>query len=833
MYADLNPVEPRSRFIASAADALREAIREAATAAGHEPSAVEVFAIGDVEDRVVTGITVTCRGQGDRVLALLDRPRAGQVVIHNHPSADLRPSDADLSLAHRYGEDGVGFVIVDDAVSRSNWVVEPHAPRAAPVDDARLEQFFLQDLPRALPGWEARPQQLELAKQIARSLEEDRPLVVEAGTGTGKSLAYLVPAALWATANQAKVAVSTYTRALQGQLLASDLPLLAAGGLAATWAVLQGRNNYLCRRRMALAEAEDPDAADHDELGQLLQWARSSGDGLRSDLPFAVDPATWERVMSDSDLTLSTRCPHYGSCYYYEARRKGAAADLVVVNHALFLADRVMAAEAGRGLLPKVARVILDEAHHLEDAATGAGAERLTALAVRRAALPLLDRPHRPGALTRLVKALGAPDGPLSPAARVELETRATVATGTVDALAGTVQHLAEQVADRAIGSDGAPRRVTPELTASEAWTYGIAVDVRHLAHELVRATEELDAIQGLFDDVKLPQDRAQPLLDLKRAHRRLVEQAEVATRFLDPADGDVRWLELARAGRGDKSAAICSAPLEVGPLLRRILWQPLPGTVCTSATLSVNGSFEFFCRRHGLVDPETALHPSPFDHARQAILGLPRDLPEPEDPDYFPAATRMSAEAIAIADGGAFVLCTSHDAVARFAAALRAVGDGRPILAQGEAGRTVLLDRFKANRRAVLVGTDSFWEGVSVRGEGLRLVIIPRLPFRVPTEPLLEARHQRVRDRGLDPFLAYSLPEAVIKLRQGYGRLIRSSTDTGAVLILDRRIHDRRYGAVMLAALPPARRVKAPWIVVAAQLRVLFAAERPHSRTS
>lgn len=817
-------MDPRLRFTATAAAALREAIREAATAAGPRPEAVEVFAIGDVDERVVTGVTVTCRGQGDRVLALLDRPRAGQVVIHNHPSADLRPSDADLGLAHRYGEDGVGFVIVDDGVTRSNWVVEPHAPRAAPVDDARLEQFFLHDLPRALPGWEARPQQLELARRIAAALESDQPLVVEAGTGTGKSLAYLVPAALWSVANQQKVAVSTYTRALQGQLLSSDLPLLAAGGLPVTWAVLQGRNNYLCRRRMALAESEDPDAADHGELQRLLEWARSSGDGLRSDLPFAVDPATWERVMSDSDLTLSTRCPHYGTCFYYETRRKAAAADLVVVNHALFLADRVLAAEGGRGLLPKVARALLDEAHHLEDAATGAGAERLTALAVRRAALPLLDRPHRPGALARLVKALGGSDGPLAPPARSELETRAAMAAGTVDALAGAIQHLTEQVADRAIGADGAPRRVTPDLVASDAWRFGIAVDVRHLTHELVKATEELDALQGLFDDVKVPSERTQPLLDVKRAHRRLAEQAAIATRFLDPADGDVRWLELARAARGDRSAAICSAPLEVGPLLQRILWRALPGSVCTSATLSVNGSFEFFARRHGLGEPQTAIYPSPFDHARQAILGLPRDLPEPDDPDYFPQATRICAEAIAIADGGAFVLCTSHDAVQRFAAALRANGDGRPILAQGEAGRTVLLDRFKENRRAVLVGTDSFWEGVSVRGDGLRLVVIPRLPFRVPTEPLLEARFQRVRDRGLDPFLAYSLPEAVIKLRQGYGRLIRSSTDTGAVLILDRRIHDRRYGAVMLAALPPARRVKAPWQVVAAQLRVLFA---------
>ncbi len=818
----------RLRFTAAAAQALREGIARAATAAGERPEPVEVFAIGDVEEGEVVGVTITCRGRGDRVLALVDRPRAGQVVIHNHPSGDLRPSEADLRLAHRYGEDGVGFVIVDDAVQRSNFVVEPHAPRAAPVDDEALERFFTEGLPRALPGWEARPQQLEMARRVARCLERDEPVLIEAGTGTGKSLAYLVPAALWARANEAKVAISTYTRSLQAQLLHADLPLLRAGGLDATWAVLQGRNNYLCRRRLALADAEEEGDNRPAELDALLGWARTAADGIRADLPFSVDGALWERVMSDADLTLSTRCPHYDRCFFYQARRRAAAADLVVVNHALLMADRILVDQLGRGVLPRVRRVVVDEAHHLEEAATGAGAHRLTALAVRRAALPLLDARRRKGALSRTARALGDDRGPLSPDDRAELHTRCAVAASSVEALAGVVEHLCGQIADRALDADGAPRRITPELCDTELWRLEIAPDVHRLSHELVQATEHIDAVLELFAEVRVPEDRAQPLLDLRRAHRRLTEHARIAADFLEYRDDLARWVELARGRRGDRSAAICAAPIDVGPLLERVLWRPLPGTACTSATLAVNRSFTYWKRRHGLAEVDTEVIPSPFDHARQAILGLPRDIPPPDDPGYAARATEVAAEAVAISDGGAFVLCTSYAAVSAFARALRGRADGRPILAQGEAGRTALLQRFMDNPRAVLVGTDSFWEGVSVRGQGLRLVIIPRLPFRVPTDPLRQARHERVRQQGLDPFLAYSLPEAVIKLRQGYGRLIRSRSDRGAVLILDRRIHDRRYGQVMLRALPPARRVKAPWPIVAAQLRHLYAAIGP-----
>lgn len=807
------------RFTAQARADLRRAIREA--------DGVEVFAIGDVEDRVVTAVTIACRGRSDRVTALLDRPRAGQVVIHNHPSGVLEPSDADLHLAGLYGDDGVGFVIVDSDVGRDRWVVEPHVKRELPIELSAIDAFFSDALPRAIPDFEPRGGQLDMARAAARAMSENRPVVVEAGTGTGKSLAYLVPAAMWALANDAKVVVSTFTKQLQLQLLHSDLPLLAKGGLDVKVAVLQGRNNYVCKRRLAIADDEDRGlpAEQRAVLDAVLAWEASSADGSRGDLPVDVDPVLWERVESDGDLTLRQRCPHYATCHYYQARRQAAAAHLIVVNHALLLADLSVRRQGGQGVLPKYQRIVLDEAHHLEDAATGAVSMQLTGRALERAVAPLLSGRRRKGALDRLRDPRHGAARALPPERRDALgpaldlvEVAAVAARDQVRAALSVLR--ADVIDDR-----GTPFRVTAENEAEPPWADLGGPRVGDVEQHLRDAAGALDAAAALFDEIVLPEADAEPVLAIGRARRRLVGHAEVARLFREVDDAHCRWVEPSRE-RGTSEAGLHVAPIDVAPLLGGMLWEPWPGTVATSATLAVNGSFDFFCRRVGLADAETAVFPSPFDHASQAMLGLPRDLPPPDDPGFLAATAAIVVDATRLSGGGAFVLCTSYAACEHYGAALRdALPPTWPVLVQGHGGRAALLARFRDDPRAVLVGTDSFWEGVSVKGDGLRLVVIPRLPFRVPTEPLRLARHERIERRGGDAFRAYSLPEATIKLKQGYGRLIRHRDDRGVVLLLDRRLHDRPYGATMLRALPPARRVVGPWRRVREEIEAFFAA--------
>jgi len=839
------------RFTPEAAAALRRAIAEAGGVAGQT---VEVFAIADVDaGGRVCRVEIHCRGTSDAVPAMLRRPRAGQVCIHNHPSGNLTPSRADFELAHRYGDEGVGVVIVDDDVRRDNWVVEPARPRAAPVDRDRLEAFFTEDLPRILPGCERRDGQLAMAMSVADALDEGGVLIAEAGTGTGKSLAYLAPAVLWAVANDTKVAVSTHTIHLQSQLLTSDIPLLRRAGIEFSSALIKGRGNYICRRKLAVAAADGGD--DGALYARIARWAEQNPAGTRQDFGEAIDAEAWERVQSDAHQTLRARCPHYNRCFYYEARRQAAASHLLVVNHALLLSDLAIKALGGSGVIPRVDRVVIDEGHHLEDAATSAGARQLTARAVSRATRPLLDRKRRRGALTRIMGGRLAKKDPQLFASVAGLADR-------VAALGPRLEERFREISMIGLGEQDA-LRITPDVEGSEAWSRGLDPALESLASQIEDVAAEMVSIQQSVDLKQVLQDEVQPWLDLARARVRLEAYADVARQVRRAGDDTCRWLE--RDGARDFFGGLPrlrTAPIEVGPWLRENLFDPVHSAVVTSATLTVRGSFDHYLDRHGLVappaapDPDeityepfegfadappvppprgslppaplagvgTGVYPSPFDYTEQAILALPRDLPDPGDPRWIDAVGAALVRLIDAAGGGAFVLCTSYTQVREFSARIRAGARGRyRVLAQSEAPRQQLLARYVDSPDAVLVGTDSFWEGVSVRGDALRMVLIPRLPFRVPTEPVAQARHERLEAAGRDPFRALSLPQAVIKLRQGFGRLIRARDDRGAVVVLDRRVLGRWYGRSFLLSLPPARRITGPLRSVVGQLERFY----------
>jgi ATP-dependent DNA helicase DinG len=875
-----------ARVAPDAARALRAAIEDV--------GGDEVFAIGDVQNGQIVSVEVTCRGTPDQVPALLQRPRAGQVVIHNHPSGNLQPSDADLQLAGRYGEDGVGVVIVDNRVERSRWVVEPHVRQSVAVSEAEVAAVFLEAFPRVMPGHEPRRAQVEMAKQVVRALNEEHVAVLEAGTGTGKSLAYLVPAALWAKANTGKVVVATHTLTLQGQLASSDLPMLKKAGIDVPWATLRGRSNYICRRKLVEASVEagvDPspllggqarayeptedsdDSPDFDAtarrsmLTSLVQ-AASRGEGHRQALQFSVDGDVWEDVRSDHDQTLRARCPHFNDCFYYQARRKAADASLLVVNHHLVLADLSIKSDSGGdGILPKFDRLVLDEGHHLEDAATSLLRDQLTARSVTRALARLVGTKNRKGSLHKLYRRFGGKTSPLDEHEREQFARTSGALIAMVPKVRAQTEATLEGIASALLADHDAPRRVTPELRQDDLWASTIEPALADLAIALGQCARMMDRLGDLLDGLP-PGERLaepQPVFELTRVHRLLGGHARLCGEFTqiptEQTEPVVRWFERARSRKGPLSAALVGAPLEVGPILRRTVFDPLKSTVTTSATLAVRGSFDHYRSRVGLAPPEqpapvdredvvldailegytadpgvepevqTHIFPSPFDYGSQAMLGLPRDLPAPDAPDWAETIARATTAALHVARGGAFVLCTSFAMVDRLHAhASQKLGNRMLLLRQGEMGRSRLLTRFRDAGDAVLFGTDSFWEGVSVKGDALRLVVIPRLPFRVPTEPIQQARSELLQARGQDPFRAHMLPEAVLKLRQGFGRLVRTRSDRGAVLILDRRIIDRWYGRVFLSSLPPARKATGPTRAVLGTIRD-FLREPPPSR--
>ncbi len=876
------------RFHPSAASTLRAAILEV--------GGDEVFAIGDVEDRRVVRLEVTCRGTADQVPALLARPRAGQVVIHNHPSGNLSPSDADLQLAGKYGEDGVGVVIVNNAVDQSRWVVEPHVPKRVLVNPEDVVRFFTYRLPRVLPGYEAREGQVAMALAVTEALNTDTIAVLEAGTGTGKSLAYLVPAAMWALANDGKVVIATHTLTLQGQLATADLPVLQQAGLEIRHVTVRGRNNYICRRRLdeaamelglppasPVAEGRPPSTDDSEAQGdddyddadietdnqhrvqalrELLRVVAQGHEGHRQALAFPVDPDIWDDVRSDPEQTLRARCPHFDTCFYYNARREAANAHLLVANHHLVLADLSIKADTGGdGVLPKYDRLILDEGHHLEDSATSLMSERTTATSIRRAIQRLLGNRRRKGALARLHKRFASPQSPLMDHERVRFAKTTSTLLATLPRLANVVSQNLDILLHACLSGADTTLRITPEIQKSDLWNATIEPSLQDISKGLGEAARHLDRLQDVLDGLA-PAERLaepQPVFELKRAHRILSGHARLVGEFVTTSAKDdataevVRWLERQNNRRSGASATLVTAPLEVGPLLRARMFDPLKTTVVTSATLTVRSRFDHFLGRVGLAHtlqaPEesqendeldtilgdlgegdgggglhTDIFPSPFSYSRQAVLGLPRDLPPPDSAEWADVICRATTASLFVARGGAFVLCTSFAMVDQLHAHAEAqLGNRMLLLRQGEMSRERLLERFRDSGDAVLFGTDSFWEGVSVKGNALRLVVIPKLPFRVPTEPIQLARSELLQSRGLDPFRASMLPEAVLRLRQGFGRLIRTQTDQGAVVILDRRIHDRWYGRVFLSSLPPARRITGPTRAVLQQVRTFL----------
>ncbi|MEX3945081.1 ATP-dependent DNA helicase [Paraburkholderia sp. BR10937] len=716
------------------------------------------------------------------------------------PEADARAAQTAAApmLSARRAAELEELFAADGLLARE---IDGYRPRAAQIEMARAVAAAMEAAAQSLPD----PAAFELQSRPARRVERGAPaqpaageaaraaaengdntLIVEAGTGTGKTYAYLVPAMLWG----GKVVVSTGTKHLQDQLFARDIPTVRdALAVPVSVAMLKGRANYLCHYYLQRTADNGrlPSRQETAYLQEIVRFAKITRSGDKAELASVPETAAvWSMVTSTRDNCLGQECPHYKDCFVMQARREAQQADIVVVNHHLFFADIMLRDTGMAELLPSANTIIFDEAHQLPETATLFFGETLsTAQFLELARDCVAEGLSHARDAVEWVK-LGA---------ALERAARDVRLAFKEDSLRLSITQLPE---DHPLFD--ALDALQTELGTLATALAGQAERAESIGACLRRARE----LQGILAGWTAPQGAA-PARETRKAD---ADGQDDNAHAPDDADEKVRWVEVF-----SHTVQLHETPLSVAPIFAKQR-AGVPRTwVFTSATLSVRGDFTHYAAQMGLSSRRSMTLPSPFDYPTQGLLYVPRNMPQPSSPQFTDAVFDAALPAIEASGGGVFMLCTTLRAVDRIAQKLRdtieARGWNTPLLVQGDASRTELLERFRAYGNAILVGSQSFWEGVDVRGDALSLVVIDKLPFAPPDDPVLAARLDALAKKGLSPFAVHQLPQAVITLKQGAGRLIRAETDRGVLMICDTRLVDKPYGRRIWQSLPPFKRTR------------------------
>lgn len=784
-------------------------------------------------------LRVIARGDQNSAPAILKSLRPGDVLLHNHPTGKLKPSAADMNVASICGSSGIGFAIHNNDCSDFYVVVEPFKKRQNdPLDADSMVSFISAGGPIAelIERFEERDGQKALMRLIVAAMNTPGHAVLEGETGIGKSMAYLIPAIHYAKSHQCRVAVSTNTINLQHQLVNKDLPLLRSViPFEFTYCLVKGRRNYLCRRKVQeyLGSEDSDHLLETEELGQfqrLAAWADKTVDGSLSDLNWVPVESLWEKVCCDKDSCPGINCGEYHNCFFYNARRVASEADILVVNHHLLFSDLALRAVTSEysqtAVIPACKAVILDEAHNLEETATRHFGFRTTALGLQRQLGKIYQKRGRreTGTLAQLYMALSFGHGGFSTAERSsfleEISNELIPARLEIEDLRKAlfenlvrffIKSETPQLGEHRIRI-GKREEERNDFSVLSHYAFKMRDECKRMATRMRKLARKLQSLLG--DEEEERRFFELPLTELSSYAGRLEEIGSSINVMFDletPERDTYVHFFTAMVRRGGIYPAFHSLPIIVaGPMLD-YCFKKIDCAILVSGTLTTRRNFSFIKDRLGLdsdeleTAPLEGRFPSPFDYQHQARLFIPTDIPEPASPMFAEAIAAPLQEIIIASNGGALVLCTSYTHLNYLYNSLcsQLAAAGLECYKQGDIERHYLLELFKEDGNAVLFATDSFWEGVDVPGSALRNLIITKLPFATPNDPVLEARNERLKEEGRNPFNEYQLPMAAIKLKQGFGRLIRKKTDHGTVWILDKRIITKSYGQFFLDSLP------------------------------
>mgnify|MGYP000856881325 FL=1 len=815
-------------------------------------------------DKSWDNIRILARGNEDSAPAIVRSLRPGDVMLHNHPSGELMPSDADLSVAALCGKSGIGFAIHNNECTEFYVVVEPFIEKETQkLDAAEMTAFISKGgaIAKKLDNFEERAGQKQLMTQIIEAMNKPCHAMLEGETGIGKSMAYLIPAVHYAIKNRCRVGISTNTINLQHQLVNKDLPFLASIlKFPFKYCLVKGRRNYICLRRIreALGASEGEFLLEHDEFDQfnrLVAWAENTSDGSLSDLNWVPVESLWEKLCCDKDSCPGIKCSEFNDCFFYTSRRAASEADILVVNHHLLFADLALRADTAEysqtAVIPACKIFILDEAHNLEETATKHFGFRTTSVGVQRALNKIYQKRGRRehGTLASLYSMISFGRGEFSVEDRAALlqdlsEEMIPSRLEIGDISRSLFDVVTTFITDPTKAQYGEYRlRIGPkeekrgEFSTLVHFAFKLRDECKRLAAKMRKIARKIGNLLGDDGDEETECFEL-PLTELNSYASRLDEIAGGVNILFDTGAADREIFVHFFTAAFRKNAvytAFHSLPIEVSKPMLEYCFKKIPSTILVSGTMTTAHDFSFIRNRLGLNSEELTpapiegRFPSPFNYQEQARLFIPTDIPDPASAIFAEKVSEPLLEIILASQGGALILCTSYGHLNQFYNFLspRLNSAGIECYKQGELERHHLLELFKEDGNAVLIATDSFWEGVDVPGSALRNLIITRLPFATPNDPVLEARNDKIKASGGNAFKEYQLPMAAIKLKQGFGRLIRKKDDRGTIWILDNRIVSKSYGSYFLESLPELPVMRGKFNVLAAMARKFMGSDQ------